>query len=422
MNRRKFLKTGGLVTAVSAISPSLVGNTFSQNAADGVIPKELINSIRSKIVPITDEERRQRIEKARVLMAENKIDALFMEGGTSLKYFSKARWGHSERLFAMILPLKGDIFYIAPKFEEARAKEQTGNAAVYCWEENESPYELIKKVLKEKDMLNATFGIEEATRFFVTENLQKTISTLKIKSGTPVTAGCRSQKTASEIQLMQIANNITAEVYKFAVKQLKADMTEHEFGNIISDLFGEFGVEGGALVLFGEASAYPHGLVKEVRLKENDVVLMDGGCSVEGYDSDITRMAVFGKPTDKMNKNLELVRKAQDAGLKAAKPGVEAWTVDAAARKVITDNGYGPDYKYFTHRLGHGIGMDGHEWHYLVGGNKYILKSGNMFSNEPGIYIPGEFGIRLEDEMLITGTGATLLLPQQDSFEKMFGS
>jgi len=320
----------------------------------------------------------------------------------------------------MLLPKKGEAFFVAPKFEETRAKEQTGNAAVYCWEENESPYELIQKVLKEKNLLAATLGIEETTRHFVIENISKTIPSLKIQSATSVSAGCRSIKTTHEIELMQIANDIAAEVYKAAVKQLKVGMTENEFAGIISKLFGEFGTEGGALVLFGEASAHPHGLVKEVKLKENDIVLIDGGCSVEGYDSDITRTVIFGKPTEKMKKNFDIVRKAQDEGLKAAKPGVEAWTVDAAARKIIIDNGYGPGYKYFTHRLGHGIGMDGHEWYYLVGGNKYLLKAGNMFSNEPGVYIIGEFGIRLEDEMLITENGAKLLLPQQDSLEKMF--
>jgi Xaa-Pro dipeptidase len=420
MNRRSFIRAGGLIGVASAISPSLSADALSKHSVDGNIPKEIIHSIRSRIKPITAEERALRIENARRLMEENKIDAILMEGGTSLEYFSKARWGRSERLFCMILPLKGDIFYIAPKFEESRAKEQTGNAQVYCWEENESPYMLIQKVLKEKNLLNSTLGIEETVRYFVTENIQKNIPSLKIKSATPVTAGCRAAKSAHEIELMQIANDMTAEVYKAAVKQLKAGMTEREYGNIISELFGEFGMEGGALVLFGEASAYPHGLVKENRLKENDVVLMDGGCSVEGYESDITRMWMFGKASDKMLKNLELVRKAQDEGLKAAKPGVEAQAVDAAARKIITDAGYGPGYKYFTHRLGHGIGMDGHEWYYLVGGNDYKLKPGNMFSNEPGIYIPGEFGIRLEDEMLITESGARLLLPQQDGFEKMF--
>jgi Xaa-Pro dipeptidase len=420
MNRRNFIKTTGLVAGVSTLSPSFGAETFVQNTKDGIIPAEVIKAMRERIRPITAEERLQRMENARNLMNENKIDALIMEGGTSLNYFSGARWGRSERLFAMILPMKGEPFYIAPKFEESRAKEQTGNAQVYCWEENESPYELIATVFKEKNLLNGTLGIEETTRYFVTENIQKTISTLKIKSGTAITAGCRSVKTTHEIELIQIANDIAAEVYKTAVKQLKEGMSENEFGNIISNLFNEFGTPGGALVLFGEASAHPHGLVKEVRLKQNDIVLMDGGCEVEGYESDITRMAVFGTATDKMKKNFDIVRKAQDEGLKAAKPGVEAWTVDAAARKIIADNGYGPGYKYFTHRLGHGIGMDGHEWYYLVGGNKYILKSGNMFSNEPGIYIPGEFGIRLEDEMLITENGAKLLLRQQDSLEKIF--
>ncbi|HXB40509.1 MAG TPA: Xaa-Pro peptidase family protein [Bacteroidia bacterium] len=425
MNRRIFIKTTGLVAGVSAISPSLGAETFVQNTKDGIIPAEVIKAIRARIKPVTAEERLLRIEHARKLMGENpegtgKLDALLMEGGTSLNYFSGARWGRSERLFAMILPMKGEPFFIAPKFEESRAKEQTGNAQVYCWEENENPYELIAKVFKEKNFLNGTLGIEETTRYFVTENIQKIIPTLKIKSGTVVTAGCRGVKTAHEIELMQIANDIAAEVYKAAVKQLKEGMSENEFGNIISNLFNEFETPGGALVLFGEASAHPHGLVKEMRLKQNDIVLMDGGCEVEGYESDITRMAVFGTATDKMKKNFDIVRKAQDEGLKAAKPGVEACTVDAAARKIITDNGYGPGYKYFTHRLGHGIGMDGHEWYYLVGGNKYILNPGNMFSNEPGIYIPGEFGIRLEDEMLITETGAKLLLPQQSGLEKMF--
>jgi Xaa-Pro dipeptidase len=419
MDRRNFIKTGGLITTFSAISPALSAETILKQG-DDVIPQATIKALRARIKPITSEERAQRVEKARTLMDENGLNVILMEGGTSLNYFSGARWGRSERLFAMILPKKGASFYIAPKFEESRAREQTGNATVYCWEEDESPYELIAKVLKENNLQNGVLGIEETTRHFVTENIQSAIPTLKIKSATPVTAGCRSVKTAHEIELMQVANEIAAEVYKAAVKQLKTGMTEREFGKIISDLFDEFGCEGGALVLFGEASAYPHGLVKQVKLKENNIVLMDGGCSVEGYESDITRTVVFGKATDKMKKNFDIVRKAQDAGLKAAKPGMEAWTVDAAARKIITDNGYGPGYKFFTHRLGHGIGMDGHEWYYLVGGNKYILKAGNMFSNEPGIYIPGEFGIRLEDEMLITEDGAKLLLPQSDSLEKMF--
>jgi len=421
MNRRNFIKAGGLIGAVSAISPSLGAQTILKPAHKGIIDPEIVKAQLARIKPIGADERAFRIERAKKLMVANKLDAILMEGGTSLNYFTGARWGRSERLFAMILTKNGQPFYIAPKFEESRAHEQTGNAMVYTWEENESPYELIKNRLKEQGLLTGTLGVEETTRYFVTESLQKNIPTLKIKSATSITAGCRSLKTAHEIELMQIANDIAAEVFKAAVKQLKPGMGEHEFGKIISDAFGEFGLEGGALVLFGEASAYPHGLVKEVKLKENDIVLMDGGCSVEGYESDITRTIIYGKtPSDKMKINFDIVRKAQSTALKAAKPGVEAGSVDAVARKVISDSGYGPGYTYFTHRLGHGIGMDGHEWYYLVGGNKYILQLGNMFSNEPGIYIPGEFGIRLEDEMLITEGGAKLLLPQAKSLDQMF--
>lgn len=425
MNRRNFIRTTGAAGSLIALSPLIScshseKDVLASSSTENKIDQAIVKSLKDRIKPITAEERAARISKARELMEQNKMDAVLMESGTSLDYFSGAKWGRSERLFAMILPLKGDVFFISPKFEESRAKEQTGNAKVFCWEENESPYDIIKTALKEINLTKGTIGIEETTRYFVINGLRKTIPELTIVSADAVTAGCRSVKTASEIELMQIANEMTAEVYKAAVKELKVGMTEAEFGNIITRLHSDFGVNGGALVLFGEASAHPHGLVKEVTLKEGDVVLMDGGCSVEGYESDITRMWCFGKPTDKMKKNIDFVRKAQDAGLAAAKPGVEAWTVDAAARKIIEDVGYGPGYKYFTHRLGHGIGMDGHEWHYLVGGNKHILKPGNIFSNEPGIYIKGEFGIRLEDEMLITENGARLLLKQQDSFEKMF--
>ena len=413
MNRRSFLKTSGTAATLGIISPKL---SFSRPE----ISPSTIKSITDRIKPITAEEHLQRIESARKLMKENNIDALFMEGGTSLNYFTGAKWGRSERLFAMILPQKGDLFFISPKFEEGRAHEQTGNAKVFCWEEDESPYELIRKTFSENSLLSGTIGIEETTRYFVTENLKKTISGINLVSGTPVTAGCRALKSPHEIELVQIANDITAEVYKTAVTKLKEGMSEREFGETVSKLFSEFGTEGGALVLFGEASAYPHGLKKENRLKENQIVLIDGGCSVEGYESDITRTTIFGKPTDKMKTVWSVVRKAQDEALKTAKPGIETGKVDEAARRIISDSGYGNGYKYFTHRLGHGIGMDGHEWNYLVGGSKNILHPNNIFSNEPGIYIPNEFGIRLEDEMLITDNGAKLLLPQANSLEKIF--
>ncbi len=413
MHRRHFLKTA----ATGAAAPFVLSSSLAQEKTP-TNPK--VAEIRSRIKPITTDERTKRIERARELMAREKIDAMLFEGGTSLNYFTGVNWGRSERLFAMVLPRSGEPAYVAPKFEESRALEQVGSARLLTWEEDESPYDLIRQALKDSNLTTGTIGIEETTRFFVTDTFGKAISSAKLVSGTPVSAGCRCVKSAHEIELMQIADDITAEVFKASLQSLHDGMTEHELASTISKLFSEFGVSGGALVLFGEASAYPHGLVKEHTLQENQIVLIDGGCAVEGYSSDITRTTVFGKPTEKMKTVWEIVRNAQSAALKRARPGVPAEEIDAAARTVITGGGYGPDYKYFTHRLGHGIGMEGHEWYYLVRGNTRPEQAGETHSNEPGIYIVGEFGIRLEDEMLITEDGAKLLLPQAESFEKIF--
>lgn len=413
MKRRHFLKT----TATGAIAPLIVSSSLAQEKEQ---KNPRIAEIRARIKPITKEERIQRQENARKLMGDHFIDALFCEGGTSLEYLTGVKWGRSERLFGMILPKKGEPIFIAPKFEEARAAEQAGSARLFTWEEHEDPYRLIRQILEDSTLEIQTMGIEESTRHFVTEGITLGDTSVSLVSGTPVTAGCRASKSSHEIELMQIANDITAEVFKASLASLKEGLTEREFGKVISNLFTDYGVAGGALVLFGEASAYPHGLEKVHTLKENQIVLIDGGCSVEGYASDVTRTTVFGKPTEKMKEVWQVVRNAQSTALATAKPGVPAEIIDAAARKVIIDAGYGPDYKYFTHRLGHGIGMEGHEWYYLVHGNKRPVQAGNMHSNEPGIYIPGEFGIRLEDEMLITETGAKLLLPQAESLEKIF--
>ncbi len=416
MHRRHFLKT---TAAAGAIAPFASSALLAQQQS-GKFPKETIAAMKARIKPITADERAKRIERARELMAQEKIDALILEGGTTLNYFTGISWGRSERLFAMVLPRNGEQQFIAPKFEESRAKEQVKSAKLLTWEEHESPYELAKKILQENNILTGTIGIEETTRHFVTEGIGNAISASKLVSGTPVTAGCRAVKSPHEVELMQIANDITAEVFKASLPSLKEGMTEREFGGILSKLFSEFGVGGGALVLFGKASAHPHGLVEVHTLHQGDIVLIDGGCGVEGYGSDVTRTTTFGKPTDKMKSVFDIVRRAQFTALSVAKPGVTAESIDAAARKVIVDAGYGPDYKYFTHRLGHGIGMEGHEWYYLVRGNKRLEQIGNMHSNEPGIYIVGEFGVRLEDEMLITENGAKLLLPQAESLEKMF--
>jgi len=420
MDRRRFFTAAGSTAALVGLGAAQAFAEKPAAAAGAQFDADTIKAMRDRIRPIGSDELAARREQARRLMKDNAIDAIFVEGGPTLAYYTGLHWWLSERLFAMVLPQRGEPFFVSPKFEEGRAREKLGDVKIYTWEEHEKPIERIRQGMQDHSLLSGTLGIEETTRYYAIEQLQQRLPTQKLRSAMPVTAGCRSVKSAHEIELMQVANDITAQVYRQTQRQLREGMGEKELGTIISALYGEFGVEGDALVLFGEASAYPHGLTRDVVLKPGDNVLIDGGCKVEGYGSDITRTMVLGQPSAKMQSVWEIVRGAQDAALKAARPGVPAERVDAAARAYIADHGYGPGYKYFTHRLGHGIGMDGHEWLYLVGGNTRPLAPGNMFSNEPGIYIVGEFGIRLEDEMLITDDGARLMLPQAKSLQQIF--
>ena len=420
MDRRRFFSAAGATAALVGLGADRAVADEGATAVRTHFDAGTVKAIRDRIRPIGADEYLARQEHGRRLMKENAIDAIFVEGGTTLAYYTGLSWWLSERMFAMVLPQRGEPFFVCPKFEEGRAREKLGDVKIYTWEEHEKPIERIRQGMQDRGMLGATLGLEETTRYYAIEQLQQRLSTLKLRSAMPVTAGCRSVKSAHEIELMQVANDITAQVYKEVQRQLREGMGERQLNAIIGALYGEFGVEGDALVLFGEASAYPHGLKRDVLLKSGDNVLIDGGCKVEGYGSDITRTMVFGQPSAKMQSVWEIVRGAQDAALKAARPGVPAERVDAAARSYIADHGYGPGYKFFTHRVGHGIGMDGHEWFYLVGGNTRPLAPGNMFSNEPGIYIVGEFGIRTEDEMLITDDGARLLLPQAKSLQEIF--
>lgn len=420
MDRRRFFSAAGTAAALAGLGADVAAADERAAAPITHFGAATVKAMRDRIRPIGPDEYLARQEKARRLMKDNAIDAIFVEGGTTLAYFTGLQWWLSERLFAMVLPQRGDPFFVSPKFEEGRSREKLGDVKIYTWEEHEKPIERIRQGLQDRGLLTATLGLEETTRYYAVEQLQQRLPTVKLRSAMPVTAGCRSVKSAHEVELMQVANDITMQVYREAQRQLREGMSEKELAALIGALYGEFGVAGDALVLFGEASAYPHGLKRDVLLKPGNIVLIDDGCKVEGYGSDVTRTMAFGKPSDKMQKVFEIVRGAQDAALKAARPGVPAEKVDAAARGYIADHGYGPGYKYFTHRLGHGIGMDGHEWFYLVGGNARPLAPGNMFSNEPGIYIVGEFGIRTEDEMLITEDGARLLLPQAKSLQEIF--
>ena len=436
LNRRSFVKMGSLAAGASFASAcnseapvSAQPAAASAAGAAAKLPPSIaaLTSMRDQASPITADERRGRIEKARRLMAERKIDALMLTGGTSLVYFSGMRWGLSERLFAMVLPVKGDAFYVCPAFEEDRAREQIAkgplgaSADVRTWEEHESPYERVAQGLKDRGISSGQLGIEETVRFVFSDSVSQAAPAVKITSGTPVTAGCRVVKDAHELALMRLASQVTLKAYEAAWKALKDGMTQDDFADLVALAHRQLGFEGDAGVQVGEYSALPHGSLTPQVVREGSILLIDGGCSVEGYASDLSRTFVLGKPTDKMKQVFEIEYRAQTAALKAARPGVPCEAVDAAARKVIVDAGYGPDYKFFTHRVGHGMGMDGHEWPYLVKGNTLPLAPGMTFSDEPGIYIPGEFGIRLEDDMVITENGAELMTPQSPSLDNPFG-
>jgi Xaa-Pro dipeptidase len=425
-SRRHFLETAGIATAVTLAHP---GSAFAQGEHAGRLPEPIarLKSRRDEAKPITTAEREQRIERARQLMAENKIDAIMLMGGTSLVYFSNIHWWMSERTFALVLPVKGNPFYVCPAFEEDRAREQIAdgpggnNPEIRLWNEDESPYQRIADGLKDRGLTSGKLGMEETVRYVFSEGVSKVAPGLHLVSATPVTAGCRMIKSQHELQLMTLANEVTLAAYEAAYLSTKENMTQHEFGALVQAAHAQQGFQGSASIQVAENSALPHGSAKPQVIREGTILLMDGGCNVEGYESDISRTVVLGKPTDKMKQVFEIVFKAQSAALAAAKPGVQCQAVDAAARKVITDAGYGPDYKHFTHRVGHGIGMDGHEWPYLVRGNTMLLAPNMCFSDEPGVYIRGEFGVRLEDDMHITENGAQLFTPQSPDLEKPFG-
>jgi Xaa-Pro dipeptidase len=259
-------------------------------------------------------------------------------------------------------------------------------------------------------------------RAFVHYGLRKDAPGLELVNGAVITEGCRGIKTKKEIEYMDLANKITKLAYRKAFKHLREGMSSGDLGSLIGDAHQKMGVRGGGWPQFGPNSAFPHGSSVVRNLHQNDTIVLDGGCSVEGYRSDVTRTIVFGKPSDKQRKVWEIVKKAQSEALKAVRPGVPCEYIDRVARKVVEDAGYGPEYKYFTHRLGHGIGMDGHEYPYLVKGNMLKLQPGMTFSDEPGIYIYGEFGVRLEDCFVVIEDGGRFLGGMESTaIDKPFG-
>ncbi|MET1082481.1 MAG: Xaa-Pro peptidase family protein [Burkholderiales bacterium] len=423
-DRRRFLKysaAAGLAAGASACR-----NERIEAQVDNAVPPSIraLKPMTDGIVPITLDERRTRIEKARRLMAENRIDAILVEGGTSMFYFTAVPWGQSERPFAAIIPARGEFAWVCPGFEEARARELIKfGTDIRTWQEDESPYRAIAQIFKDRGIATGRIGVEERLRFFIMNGVRTEAPALDYVSADPVTAGCRMIKSPAEIALMQRANDMTLAAYKAGLATLKEGMTQGELQKNILAAYGALGARNpDVAVSFGEYTAFPHGSVTPQRLKEGDVVQIDDGCTVDGYCSDITRTVVFGKPTKRQVDVWNLERRAQQAAFDAAKPGVPCEAVDAAARKVITDAGFGPDYQVpgLPHRTGHGIGLDIHEWTNFVRGNNTPLQPGMCFSDEPMIAIYGEFGIRLEDCLYITESGAQFFTQPSAAIDQPF--
>lgn len=412
MDRRQFVQhSAGIVGAAALTRHGRAVQSIAESAS-GAAP----------IARITDAERLARIEKARKLMADNGIAAMFLEGGSSLFYYTGVRWGNSERPFGAVIPAKGELAWIAPAFEEMRARELIKfSNDVRVWQEDESPYALIAQIVRDRGGATGKVGFEERVRFFIFDGVRQELPQATFVSATPVTAGCRIYKSPAEIALMQRANDITIQAIAQSLKTLREGMTQHELSANVSAATRKLGADevDDALVIFGKYTAFPHGSIQPQKLREGDVVLIDAGSKVDGYTSDITRTTVFGKPTQRQRDVWDLEKRAQAAAFKTAQIGTPCEAVDAAARKVITDAGFGPGYKVpgLPHRTGHGIGLDGHEWTNFVRGNKTPIAPGMCFSDEPTIAIYGEFGIRLEDCLHITENGPKFFTGQAESIE-----
>jgi len=418
-SRRDLFKSAAF--AAGGVAAGTAFNGFAADSQAGTqstgqsLPPafDVLQPLGDRVKPIRSEELQARVAHAQQLMTEAKprFEALYVTPGTTLVYYTGIHWWPSERILAFLVPRQGDPLLVAPAFEEGRLREQMRwPVEVRVWQEDESPYPIIEKWLAERGIRTGQVGVEATTRYVFFDGLHRAATSLDYTSGDPITVGCRAQKSAHELELMRLACSATCAVYKAVFASLCEGMTQHEVSALATRGYARMGLQGEASVFFGASSALPHGSRQEQALREGVGVMIDDGTTVEGYQSDVTRMSVLGKPPEKLQQAFEIVRNAQNAALATAVAGHECGSVDDAARKVITDSGFGPAYKYFSHRLGHGIGLDGHESPYLVRGNRTILKPGMTFSNEPGIYVVGDYGMRCEDDMVIAESGEAQLL------------
>ena len=412
MNKRDFLKLSAATGVAAAIGPRAM-------AADE------LSDITGGAVPITVDERLARVEKAQRLMREQGIDAILLEAGSALIYFTGVRWWRSERFTGAIIPAEGEIAFVTPYFEEPSVRESMKfGDDVRTWHEHENPFALVRGILADRDLDSGKIGVEETVRHFIVDGIAEAAPDFELVSGKGVVRGCRMYKSAAEIALMQTANDVTMAAYRHVHANLDKDMRPADISDLMNSATRALGGSPQfASVLLNEASAYPHGTRQPQTLKDDGIILMDCGCAVHDYESDISRTWVFGEPTRKQRDVWDTVKRGQELALETATVGTPAGKVDDVVRAYYESKGFGPDYQTpgLSHRLGHGIGMDGHEPINFVRGEETPLAPGMCFSNEPGIYIFGEFGVRLEDCLYITEDGPRLFSALSPSIDAPFG-
>lgn len=413
MHRRRFLGTA----ALGGLAAGLPVTALAADTAG-------LPDLAARAVPIGKAERMARIDKAKELMRANDIGALLIEPGSSLIYFTGVEWWRSERLTAAVLTREGEVAIVTPFFEEPSVRESLGvGAEVLTWNEDENPLAAVAAWLGKRGLTKGRIGVEETVRYFAVDGLEKAMPGATVVNGAPVVRGCRMHKSPAEIALMQIAADITIAAYRHTAPRIEAGMTPADIGAIMAAATRALGGKSEfELILLGEASAYPHGSGKPQAVREGEVVLMDCGATVHGYQSDISRTFVHGKATARQRQVWDQMRKGQDVAFAAAKLGTPAGQIDDAVRAYYQSLGWGPGYKLpgTSHRTGHGIGLDGHEPVNLVRGETTRLAPGMCFSNEPGIYIPGEFGVRLEDCFHMTDSGPKWFSEPPPSIDRPF--
>jgi Xaa-Pro aminopeptidase len=420
ITKRGFLKSAAAVAGASALGSTAVSAKLGEGAHDSAL-----SDITAASSPISVRERKGRIAKAQRLMAEAGIGALVLEPGSAMLYFTGIRWRRSERLTAVVIPVSGDIAVVTPYFEEPSVRESMSfGDDVRTWHEHEDPFRRIAQILADRGLHGGKIALENTVRYFVVEGLKTAVSAFEIVAGESVTRGCRMFKSGAELDLLRKANEVTLTAYGHVWNRLEVGMTPDVINAKMRSAQAALGGKGiWNMALLAGASAYPHGTGQPQALKHGDTVLMDCGCNVHGYQSDISRTFVFGEPSKHQTEVWNTVRRGQQIAFETAQIGAPAGHVDDAVRAYYESLGYGPGYKTpgLSHRTGHGIGMDGHESVNFVHGEATKLAPGMCFSNEPGIYIFGEFGVRLEDCIYMTDAGPQWFTVPPDSLDDPIG-